>query len=59
MIKVKGELFEILAYGKVFKVFTIFDLLFMANEKYDDLNIDSHLEEFKKYSARKKDLMMN
>ena len=53
----RGELFEILAYGKVFKVFTIFDLLFMANEKYDDLNIDSHLEEFKKYSARKKDLM--
>lgn len=53
----RGELFELICYGKIFKVFNIFDLLFISNEKYDDLDIDSHLKEYKNYCEKKKDLM--
>lgn len=52
----RGKIFEELAYGKVFILYSIFDLLFMANEKYDELDIDSHLNEYKKYCESKKDL---
>ena len=52
----RGEIFELLAYGKVFRVFSIFDLIFIANEDNDELDIDNHHKLFKEYSARKKDL---
>ena len=52
----KEELFEKLVYDKVLELFTLFDLLFMVNEKYDELDIYSHLEKYKKYCERKKDL---
>jgi len=52
----RGELFELLAYGKVFHLFKFFDLLFMANEKNDDLDIDTHLKKFNEYCKREKDL---
>ena len=52
----RGELFELKSYGKVFKTFNIFDLLFIANEEFDDLDIASHLQKYKNYCEKKKDL---
>ena len=52
----RGEIFELLAYGKVFQIFTIFDLIFIANEENDKLNIDAHLIVFKEYCLKKKNL---
>ena len=52
----KEELLELKSYGKVFKTFNIFDLLFMANEEYDDLDIASHLQKYKNYCEKNKDL---
>ena len=49
--------FLFVCYGKVFKTFNLFDLFFMANEKYDNLDVDSHLLEYKKYCEKKKDIM--
>ena len=51
-----GEIFELLSYGKIFHLFKLFDLLFMANEKNDDLDIDTHLKIFNEYRNKKKDL---
>ena len=52
----RGETFELLSYGKVFHIFKLFDLLFIANEKNDDLDIDTHLKKFNEYCKKKKDL---
>ena len=53
----RGIIFELLGYGKEFRVFTIYDLLFIANEKYDDLDIDAHLKIYNEYRKKKKDLL--
>ena len=50
----RGELFEIKSYGKVFQIYNIYDLLFMANENYDNLDVNSHLEEFKNIVKKRK-----
>ena len=53
----RGELFELKCYGKIFNSFNLFDLIFMLNEKYDDLNVNDHLQEFKKYLEKNKDFL--
>ena len=52
----RGEIFEILAYGKVKKIFNLFDLLFIADERNDNLTIDEHCRKYKDYCLRKKEL---
>ena len=54
---VRGEIFELLSYGKVFKVYSIFDLIFMADETNDNLNIDEHLKKYKEFRIKKKSLL--
>ena len=53
----RGEIFELLSYGKVFKVYSIFDLIFMADETNDNLNIDDHLKKYKEFRKKKKSLV--
>ena len=45
----RGEIFEILSYGKVLKLYTLFDLLFIADETNDNLTIDNYFLKYKKY----------
>jgi hypothetical protein len=53
----RGEIFELLSYGKVFKVYSIFDLIFIADETNDNLNIDEHLKKYKEFRIKKKSLL--
>ena len=53
----RGLLFELLGYGKEIKFFTIFDLLFIANEINDNLDIDTHRKNYIEYMKKKKDLL--
>ena len=53
----RGELFELLCYGKVFKVYSIFDLLFIADETNDNLDADEYLKKYKEYHKKDKSLL--
>ena len=53
----RGELFELLCYGKVYKVYSIFDLLFIADETNDNLDVDEHLKKYKEYHKKDKSLL--
>ena len=53
----RGELFELLCYGKVFRVYSIFDLLFIADEANDNLDVDEHLLKYQNYHKKKKTLL--
>ena len=53
----RGELFELLCYGKVYKVYSIFDLLFIADETNDNLDVDEHLKKYKEYHKKGKSLL--
>ena len=54
----KGERgFELLGYGKEIRLFTFFDLLFIANENNDNLDIDTHCKNYIEYNKKKKDLL--
>lgn len=53
----RGEIFELLSFGKVFKLYTIFDLIFMADETNDNLEIDQHLKKYQEYNKNKKSLL--
>ena len=58
--KKKGErelLFELLGYGKEIRLFTFFDLLFIANENNDNLDIDTHCKNYIEYKRKQKDLL--
>ena len=52
----RGELFELLAYGKVKKVFNLFELLFIADERNDNLTLDEHCKTYRDYCKNKRDL---
>ena len=46
IISESGDLFEEIAYGKVKKVFYLKELLFIANEVNDELDIDNYRKKF-------------
>ena len=51
------EKFELLSYGKVFKLYSIYDLLFIADEANDNLDIDEHLKKYQNYLKKEKILL--
>ena len=53
----KGETFELLSYGKIFKKYSIYDLLFIADETNDNLDIDEHLKKYQDYIKKEKTLL--
>ena len=53
----KGETFELLSYGQIFKKYSIYDLLFIADETNDNLDIDEHLKKYKDYIKKEKILL--
>lgn len=50
----RGEIFEQICYDKVYHTYTFFDLLFIANEKNDELDVATHLKIFKEYKEKEK-----
>jgi len=50
----RGEIFEQIYYDKVYHTYTFLDLLFIANEKKDELNVATHLKNFKEYKEKEK-----
>ena len=50
----RGEIFEQICYDKVYHTYTLFDLLFIANEKNDELDVATHLKIFKEYKEKEK-----
>jgi hypothetical protein len=54
----RGEIFELLSYGKVFKVYSIFDLLFIADERNDELDIDEYHKKYQTYHNDKNKILL-
>jgi len=48
----RDEIFEKICYDKVYHTYTLFDLLFIANEKNDELDVATHLKIFKEYKEK-------
>ena len=46
IFKESGEIFEIVAYGKVQKFFKLKQLLFIANEKNDEFDVDQYKKKY-------------
>ena len=55
----RGEIFEQIFYDKVYHTYTFFDLLFIANEKNDELDVATHLKIFKEYKEKEKNKELN
>ena len=54
----REEIFELLSYGKVLKVYSIFDLLFIADERNDDLDIDEYHKKYQTYHNNKNKILL-
>ena len=50
----RGEIFEKICYDKVYHTYSLFDLLFIANENNDELDVATHLKIFKEYKEKEK-----
>ena len=50
----RGEIFEQIYYDKVYHTYTFLDLLFIANEKKDSINVATHIKNFKEYKEKEK-----
>ena len=50
ILKESGNIFEKIAYGKIKKIFTLKELLFIGNEKNDNLNVHEYRKKFKEIS---------
>ena len=46
ILKESGNIFEKIAYGKIKKIFTLKQLLFIGNEKNDNLNVHEYRKKF-------------
>ena len=50
ILKESGNIFEKIVYGKIKKIFTLKQLLFIGNEKNDNLNVHEYRKKFKEIS---------
>lgn len=59
VIKEAGSLFELFNYGKIKFGFYLKELLFIANEKNDELNCEEYKNEFEKCKSKSIEEMLN
>ena len=59
ILKESGYIFEKIAYGKVKSIFTLKQLLFIGNEKNDNLNVNEYRKKFIEISKQNIDELFN